>query len=96
VLDADEEGHPGLRVAHSGRRDVALYFDQSYHLVRLVTKVTDPISGREVLEELRFTGGIEASGIRWPRRIQIFQDGAPFFDLELTALTAMPELVLPR
>ena len=35
-------------------------------------------------EELRFSGTVEAGGIKWPQRIQILQRGELFFDLELT------------
>jgi hypothetical protein len=44
-----------------------------------------------VAQELRFKGAVEAAGIRWPARIEILQDGAPFFDLESSNFTAHAE-----
>lgn len=69
-----------------------LYFDDGARLARLVTRVVDPGSGREVLEELRFSGTIEGQGVRWPRRIAISWDAAPYFDLELTEFSPLRAL----
>lgn len=92
LLPAGGDGHDGIRVQRAGRRDADLYFDRAYRLVRLVTTIADPASKRDVREELRFTGSIASNGVRWPRRIQILQDGAPFFDLEIARFTAMTTL----
>lgn len=85
----------GIRVQRAGRRDADLYLNRDHRLVRLVTAVADPASGGDIAEELRFSGEITASGIRWPRRIQIIQNGAPFFDLELSSFRVLATLDLP-
>ncbi|MGH3116814.1 MAG: hypothetical protein ACRD09_08580 [Vicinamibacterales bacterium] len=94
-IDPDTEGNAGIRVQCAGRRDADLYFNRDHRLVRLATAVADPASGGDIAEELRFSGEITASGIRWPRRIQIIQNGAPFFDLALTRFRTLERLDLP-
>ncbi|PYQ20250.1 MAG: hypothetical protein DMF81_19240 [Acidobacteria bacterium] len=83
-LDPDAAGRAGFRVSHPGRRDVDLYFDETGRLARMVTRVAAPGTGREVVEELRLSGTMEAQGIRWPQRIEITWDGRPYFEFELT------------
>jgi len=92
IVLPDAFGHQGLRVSRAGRRDVDLYFDATTRLVRVVTRLTDPGTGKEVVEELRCSGVLEARGVRWPKRIAITWDGLPYFDLELTELKPMRRL----
>lgn len=94
-VEPDADGRAGFRVDRDGRRDATLYFTADARLVRIVTTVTDPTSGRDLPEELRFSGQIVADGIRWPRRIQVLQNAAPFFDLELTSFRTLDKLELP-
>src|SRR3989441_9039446 len=91
-LGVDASGSQGIRVSRAGRRDVELYFDAAKRLVRGVTQLTDPGTGKEVVEELRCSGVLEARGIRWPKRIAITWDGLPYFDFELTEFKPMRRL----
>lgn len=76
--------HPrALLVQRAGRPDVEAFFDDSGRLARLRTRITDPATKRQVLEDVALEGTIEAAGVRWPRTIRITWDGAPFFDLQL-------------
>jgi hypothetical protein len=84
AIPSDPDGNRGMRVQRDGRRDVDLYLDKSNRVVRLVTTVHDPQADRDVNEELRLSGTVEADGVKWPARILISQDGKPFFDLEVT------------
>jgi hypothetical protein len=81
VAEGPEPRH--LIVKHSGRPDVEMFFDAGARLVRLRTRITDPSTGKPVVEELALDGAVTAGGIRWPRSIRITWDGAPFFDLDL-------------
>ena len=69
-----------------GRPTVEMTFDGSGRLDRMRTQVVDPASGHQVTEEITLEGAISAGGVQWPLRLFITQDGAPFFDLELSAL----------
>jgi len=91
-IGPDGHGGQGLRVSHAGRRDVDLHFDDAGRLARLVTRVTDPGTGHEVVEEVRVGGTIEAGGVQWPRKIDITWDGQPYFSVELTELKLLPHL----
>src|SRR5262245_37600853 len=88
---------PGLRISRQGRRDVDVFFDKDSYLVdRMITRITDPSSGREVLEELKFMGTIESNGVRWFHGVVILQDHKPFFALTLSSFTTLSTLDLSR
>jgi hypothetical protein len=95
MVEPDEQRRAGFRVEREGRREATLYFTADARLVRIVSTVTDPASGLELPQELRFSGEITAGGIRWPRRIQVVQKGTVFFDLELSDLQTLETLELP-
>jgi hypothetical protein len=94
-VDPDEQGRTGFRVERDGRRDATLYFTSDARLARIVTTITDPTNGRNLSQELRFGGHISASGIVWPRRIQVVQKETIFFDLELSSLQVLDKLEIP-
>jgi hypothetical protein len=95
MVEPDEQKRAGFRVERAGRRDATLYFTPDARLARIVSAVTDPTSGADLPQELRFSGEIAARGIRWPRRIQVVQKGTVFFDLELSDLQTPDLLELP-
>jgi hypothetical protein len=92
ALGAGADGLRGVRVAHAGRPDVSLFFDDQARIARLETRITDPGSGNEVRQVVKASGVIEAAGLRWPRRIEITWDGNPYFDLELLEFAPLPTL----
>jgi len=97
---SDDQALIGLRVSHKEHADVDLFFDRArWLLVKMSTRRRDPISGKEVTEELllrdhsvhgqknrakRINGGI-----LWPARISIRWDSSPYFDLEITEFTPL-------
>jgi hypothetical protein len=88
---------PGLRISRQERPDVDMFFDKDSYLIdRMITRITDPSSGREVLEELKFMGTIESNGVRWFQGVVIIQDHKPFFALTLTSFTTLSNLDLSR
>jgi len=94
---AGDNDDPGLRISRPGRRDVDMFFDKDSYLVdRMITRITDPSSGREVLEELKFMGTIESNGVRWFHGVAILQDRKPFFALTLSSFTTLSTLDLSR
>jgi hypothetical protein len=95
MVEPDEQKQAGFRVEREGRRDATLYFAADARLARIVSSVTDPTSGADLPQELRFSGAIASQGIRWPRRIQVVQKGTVFFDLELSDLQTLETLELP-
>jgi hypothetical protein len=89
-------GPRSLRVESAGRPDVELTFDGSGSLDRMRAEIHDPVSNRKVVEKITFEGLLQAGGVRWPRRISITRDGAPFFDLELTEFSIGSSAELSR
>jgi hypothetical protein len=86
-------GATGLRVSRAGYRDVELTFDpQTWILVKMTTRRTDPGSGKGVNQEMSLSGHAEAGGLRWPRKLSIRWDGQPFLDLEITEFTPLEQL----
>lgn len=83
----DSAGLLGIRVTHSGRPDVELYFDRHGRIRRLENQVTNPSSSVPTRQTIAFEGVIEAGGIRWPRQLRIRWNGQPYFDLDLDSLT---------
>ena len=97
LLDADvklsptsDRGNQGLLVTRPGRPEVRIFFDNGGRPTHLLTTVGDPISKARVDEELRFEGSVRSAGVRWPKRIQIFQRGKLFFDLEISNFRVKP------
>ena len=84
---------PGLRAVRSGRPYVKAYFDPSDGRPgHLRLRVTDPGSGRQVVEDVWSTGLIEGGGIRWPRDLRLTWDGVPYFAMTLVSFTPRPRL----
>ena len=75
-------GPRSLRVEKEGRPTVDMVFDGTGWLDTIRARVADP-DGETVAEEITFTGEVVARGIRWPRRINVSRNGAPFVDLEI-------------
>jgi hypothetical protein len=81
-------GTIGLRVERRGRPDVEIFFDRNWHPTHLRARVSDPAGEAAILEELRFEGTMFSNGVRWPKRIRIYQGDPLYFDLEILEFTA--------
>jgi hypothetical protein len=79
-------GPRSVRVERAGRPTVEMTFDGAGGLDRLKADVHDPHSAGTLAETVTFEGLVEARGVRWPYRMAVALGGAPFLDLELTAL----------
>ena len=77
-------GPRSLRVEREGRPTVEMIFDLSGRLDRMKARIANPGSGDPIAEEITLEGAVTGGGIAWPLRFFVTQDGAPFFDLELT------------
>jgi|ERR1044071_8876446 hypothetical protein len=92
ALAPDSLGHPGFRVSHPGRPDVAMYFNENGHLVRMIDDIADPNTHGPVRQEVECTGEVAGAGIHWPRRITIRWDGLPYFEVEILEFRLLAEL----
>jgi hypothetical protein len=67
-----------------------LKVDASGKLVGAEMKVRDPAGGADIAQTVKFSGEVESNGVKWPKRITIEQNGAPFYDLEIAKFEAAP------
>jgi hypothetical protein len=88
-------GPRSLRVEKENRPTVEMVFDGTGWLDRMRARVADP-DGATVTEEITFTGEVVARGVRWPRRINVSRNGAPFVDLEIVEFRVVSAADLTR
>lgn len=68
-----------------------LEFDASARLVRAGMVVASPTPGQpDIVQVVKFSGEIVSNGVKWPKHITIEQNGAPFYDMEITKFEALP------
>jgi hypothetical protein len=88
----DSLGHRGIRAAQPGRPPATLYVDDEGRLAHVRLQVPDAETSKLEWQDAWLTNVVEASGIRWPRELHLTVDGAPFFDLSVSALRVRERL----
>lgn len=87
------DGARNLHVEHPDAPPMDLRFDASGKLVRAAYSVRDPKGGAAPIPQVAdFSGEMTSNGVKWPKRISITQNGAPYFDLTLATFEARPEI----
>jgi hypothetical protein len=89
----------GVRVSHEGHYDVNLYFDRETHLLAMSeTRFKEANSGRDVKQEMVFSGYKDVSGIKSPTRVSITRNGklAVEASVELTHLEDLDDRVFAK
>ncbi len=96
-----EEGAPGpggarnLHVEHPKAPAMDLRFDASGKLVRAAYSVRDPKGGAAPIPQVaEFSGEIVSNGVKWPKRISVTQNGAPYLDLQLATFEARQSITV--
>lgn len=80
----DIDGLRVLRVEHPDAAPAELVFDPHGKLVALTDTVPAAEGAGTLAQRFEFEGDIaSATGVHWPRRIRILQDGKPYFELRL-------------
>jgi hypothetical protein len=75
----------GLKVSSKGHRDMNLYFDKQTALLSKASYLAyDPISSKEVRQELFFKEYKDLDGTKYPSKSLVIQDGKKFMQLEVT------------
>lgn len=77
-----------LAVRHPLAPPTTLLFAPSGALTGARNRVRRATGEGEIEQAFSFDGRISSGGVRWPRRIRIEQDGAPYFELRLTSFEA--------
>lgn len=75
----------GIKVSAEGHRDVQLYFDaRTKLLIKLVHRIADLKTGKDVVEERLFSDYRSVNGIQQPRKLAIWRDGKKLLEAEVT------------
>jgi hypothetical protein len=93
--DAQVNGKPaaGVRVKAKGHRDVTLYFDKATGLlVKRAHPVLDPMSGKEILQEVVFAGHADKDGVKHWRAITAYRAGKKVIEARVTELEFLAQV----
>jgi hypothetical protein len=90
---AAKDGTRAIQVTLHGQA-VELEFNASGKLVRAGGSVADPKGGPDIAQVATFSGEVVSNGVTWPQHIAITQNGAPFFEVDITKFEASPTKVI--
>lgn len=86
-VKVDDKPAVGVLVKSKGHRDVKLYFDKKTALlVKREHHVLDPLSGKEVAQEVVFGDYQEKDGLKHYKTITAFRDGKKFVEAKVTEI----------
>lgn len=85
-----KDGTRNLHVEHPMAPPMDLRFNASGKLIQAGLTVKDPKGGADIVETVKFSGEIVSNGVKWPKKIAIQQNGAPYFDMEIASFEASP------
>ena len=88
-LPVAADGTRAIKATYHGQT-IELAFDASAKLVRASGTVTDPKGGAAIAQVATFSGEVVSNGVKWPQRIAVTQNGAPFYDVEIAKFEASP------
>lgn len=88
----DSLGQRGFRAEYPGRPAVDVFVDSTGRLARIRLMVADPGGGPPVRQDVWLDGELAAGGVRWPRRMRLTMNGAPYFDLTMRDLKVFDRL----
>lgn len=72
---------------------VNFQYDSRGRLTGARDRVPGPETGEVAIEQqFRFSGQIQSNGLKWPRRIEIYQAGKRYFTLDIRTFEARPSL----
>jgi hypothetical protein len=86
---ASDDAKGEIAVTHPDAPPTVLLFDKEAHLIGARNIVPAPDAGAAPIhQDIRFSGDMTSKGVHWPKRIDIDQDGKPFFTLLLDSFEA--------
>lgn len=84
------DGSRAIQVTYHGQA-VEMEFNASGKLVRAGGSVADPKGGADIVQVATFSGEVVSNGVKWPQHIAITQNGAPFYEVDITKFEALPQ-----
>ena len=94
-ISADSLGQRGFRAEQPGRPAVDVFVDSTGRLSHIVLMVADPNGGPPVRQDAWLEGELTSAGIRWPQRLRLTMNGAPYFDLRMRDLQVSDRITSP-
>jgi hypothetical protein len=92
-IEVDGKPAIGVLVKSKGHREVRLYFDKtSGLLVKREQRLLDPLSGKEVLQEVIFSDYQEKDGLKHYRKIVALRDRKKVIDAKVTEIKFFDKL----
>lgn len=86
------DGTRAIKASLANGHGGELEFDTQGKLVRAGMVVRSADGAADIVETVKFSGEIVSNGVKWPKRILIEQNGAPYFDLEIATFEALTTL----
>jgi hypothetical protein len=84
-----KDGTRNLHVERPNTPAMDLRFDASGKLIRIADSVTDPKdAAKSIPQVVELSGEVVSNGVKWPQRIVIKQNDAPYFDLQIAKFEA--------
>lgn len=83
-----KDGTRNLHVERPNAPPVDLRFNASGKLIQAAMTVKDAKGGADIAQIAKFSGEIVSNGVKWPKKIAIEQNGAPYFDMEIASFEA--------
>lgn len=87
-----KDGTRNLHVESKNGPPMDLRFNAAGKLIQIADSVRDPKGGATPIPQvMTFEGEVVSNGVKWPKRITIAQNGAPYFDLNIATFEARPD-----
>src|SRR5687767_2477103 len=94
-ISADSLGQRGFRAEQPGRPAVDVFVDSTGRASHIVLMVADPNGGPPVRQDAWLEGDLASGGIRWPQRLRLTMNGAPYFELRMRDLKVSDRVADP-
>jgi len=88
----DKHPSAGITVSSDGQKDVRLYFDKDTNLLAAVERPGFDDRGRPVEHAETYSSYREASGLKFPAKALIKQNGKRYVESETTEFTPLPKV----
>lgn len=94
-ISADSLGQRGFRAEPPGRPAVEVFVDSAGRLSHITLMVADPGGGPPVRQDAWLHGELASGSIRWPQRLRLTMNGAPYFELRMRDLQISDRIASP-
>ena len=94
-ISADSLEQRGFRAEQPRRPAADVFVDSTGRVSHIVLMVADPNGGPPARQDAWLEGELTSGGIRWPQRLRLMMNGAPYFDLRMRDLQVSDRITSP-